>query len=291
MISVFFRLMLATVFCFSIFLFTAISKMEAQHLRLQEPLTIQQIASSVPQPQTLQLMSLGHSEAMADLVWLDALSYFGGNRALARDVTWLDPHINAITELDPHFRLVYEWAGTVIMYGGKIDNRSVMASNRLLEEGIERFPEDWMLCFMLAINYYFEMTPTTEEERTRYRELGIYYFQRASHLPNAPAYLRLAAASVARRYGDHEIALETAMVGYLSMQNSRLDTNSLYFQLDQLLPPNERAIFTATRAFELKMPRLSITGEGGEALQRVWHPEPFYLQDPPSIAELLRFDL
>jgi hypothetical protein len=133
----------------------------------------------LPDAQALRLIALGHSEVAADLVWIRALSYFAVHFGLDRDYRWLESYIETIIALDPNFRMIYQWAGVVTMYGGqRIDNAAVEASNRFLLAGHERYPDEWIYPFMLGCNYRFELRPETEEQAAEWRIQGAQYLRR-----------------------------------------------------------------------------------------------------------------
>ncbi len=213
------------------------SRVDATTRRQIEQPAVREISSNVPDPQALRWVSLGHHEALADLVWLNALSFFGEHFARRHDPRWLFPHFEAITTLDPHFMLVYEWAGTAIMYGGEITNTTVMASNEVLEQGIEQFPLAWNLHFMLGVNYAVELRPSSPEQRAQWRSTGGAYIARAATLPNAPAYLTVVAQTYLRDSSDWAVRYDSLASSMLWLQN-RLDVNSARAQLRIVAPPD-----------------------------------------------------
>src|SRR5262245_32515353 len=100
----------------------------------------------LPRPSVLQRLSLGHHELTADLVFIRAIIYFGGEMAGRRDYTWLDNYLETIVALDPQFRTPYRWAGVATMYHGKkITPEDVRHSIHFLELGVKAFPDDWEL--------------------------------------------------------------------------------------------------------------------------------------------------
>ena len=156
-------------------------------------------SAAVPSGSTLRLVAMGYPEAMADMMWLDALSFLGANFKKRHSTDWLAPHLNAISTLDPQFSLVYEWAATVVMYSGIITNETVRASNEILEVGTARFPNSWELHFMLAVNYLVELRASDDEERAANVRYGTRMLSRASRMPGAPDWLNASASGWARR--------------------------------------------------------------------------------------------
>jgi hypothetical protein len=174
-------------------------------------------AYMLPEPRALQVIGLGHDEMMADLVWLRALSYFAGQFVGDRDFRWLDRYIETVIALDPNFRMIYEWAGAVVISGAEaITNERVHVANRFLEMGRQRYPDDWRLNFMLGCNYRFELRPANEEQEQAWRLLGGTYLRRAAELPDAPAWLSLTALRTLERYGADDEAVQRGIQAFLA---------------------------------------------------------------------------
>ena len=169
------------------------SRLSAQLIMASQPRRAYQEAYLLPEPEAMRALGLGNDELMADLVWLRALSYFAVHFHFDQDYRWLDRYIDTIIALDPKFRMIYHWAGVVAMYGGQvIDNRAVMTSIRFLEMGRERYPDDWLLNFMLGINYGHELVPENEAQRRAWSLLSATYLAHAAAQPEAPSWLALA---------------------------------------------------------------------------------------------------
>jgi len=133
--------------------------------------------------------------------------------------------------------MIYQWAGVVTMYGGQvIDNQAVMASNRFLEMGVERYPDEWLLAFMLGCNYRFEMIPETEEQAAEWRVLGAGYLRQAAQLPGAPPRLALTASRILDRYGEAEQGSTLATEAFLSRRVLQTGTLDLSLSLQRNLP-------------------------------------------------------
>ena len=180
----------------------------------------------LPEPGTLRALSLGHHEMMADLIWVRALSYFAVHFSLDRDYRWLDRYIETVIELDSDFRLIYEWAGVATIYGGqRIDNEAVSASSRFLQMGLDRYPDDWRLNFMLGCNYRYELRPSSAEEREEWRRIGAFHLARAGQSPDAPAWLALTAGGIYERLGDRQASIALDRHAFLVAQGTASATN------------------------------------------------------------------
>ncbi|MBN1946205.1 MAG: hypothetical protein JW797_11050 [Bradymonadales bacterium] len=191
----------------------------------------------LPSSTTLKALGLGHDELMADLVWLKALAYFASHFYLDRDFRWLDRYIETMVELDPDFRMVYHWAGVVTMYGGqRIDNQAVQNSIRFLEQGRQRYPDDWLFNFMLGVNYRYELTPTSEEEARQWRLMGATYLSRAAQLPGAPPWLVLNASRNLEEYGATQEGIALDRQYFLTHRGALSATLAAEMQLHRLFP-------------------------------------------------------
>lgn len=265
--------------------YAGLFKTNATIERYSAPVGTLEIASNVPSGEVLRMLSLGHNEALADLLWLNALSYYGQYAHLDTEITWLDPHINAITTVDPRFRLVFEWAGSVIMYSTVIDNESVQAANRFLQLGVDRFPNDWNLRFMLGMNYYFELQPspsTTPEELAEWRRFGAEQLAVAAGLPNAPTNLQLTAVSFLRRGAPWSRQVQTYRESFLNADEGAART--LRRSLHLSMPPDEAALWMARRRLVTESLRRDLQwGFPPFDLALALHPSPTHLYAPSEL--------
>ncbi len=164
----------------------------------------------LPPAEWLPAMSLGHEEALADLLWMRALIYFGDELEHRGRVRHVFGYADAILELDPGFRDVYRWAGTVGMYrpAGHTaeDVREAVA---YLERAVRQFPDDGELAWDLGASYAYELAPLIEdeEEKERLRELGVEHMQAAARLSAGPHWLVLSNATQLERLGRTEQAI------------------------------------------------------------------------------------
>lgn len=260
------------------------SKLAATLLRAGEPIPARSSSASPTSSVTAwRLLSLGHHEAAADLLWLNALSQFAQTYGLARDPHWMDRHIDAVVGVDPRYRIVYEWAGTIVMYGALINNESVAASIRHLERGLERFPGDSVLLSMLAINYLFEYQPLNEADNERVQRLGREALIRAADAPDATSTIRLAAATVARKSGTRAEAYATARAGLLADDGAE-QVRSLRTQLGEVLRGPELRALLQEREVLVALRRELYWGSLAAESALALHPEPRLLFSASDLA-------
>ncbi|MBI2892099.1 MAG: hypothetical protein HYY06_01005 [Deltaproteobacteria bacterium] len=165
----------------------------------------------LPAPEALPLLSLGWRQALADLMWVSALVYFGNQISEHGQLRHLTARTDAILALDPSFRDVYKWIAVVVVYNsGRITRGDIETSNRYLERGIRAFPRDGELRYLLAFNYAVEMTPfvVNDEERLAFMRKAADLFHAASRLPGAPSDAALMAAEMSEQGGGRRLAIQ-----------------------------------------------------------------------------------
>lgn len=164
----------------------------------------------LPAPEWLDLFSLGHREALADLIWARALVYYGEEFAAQGDVEHVFDYAEAMLALDPDFRAVYEWVGTAGVYRpADTTAEDVARAAEIMERGAARFPNDGDLAWQVGATLAFELPiryPPHSPERDRAQERGAVYLMRASELGAAPPYAMLTSATLLARVGRAELA-------------------------------------------------------------------------------------
>ena len=135
----------------------------------------------LPSGDYLRMASLGYRELAADLLWLQAIQVMGEKKLSEEEGHWLYHALDRITTLDPKFVRAYEAGSHALCILVLMPNES----NRLLEKGMKHNPQEWMLPFLLGINYYFEVGDDEKAAEA---------MAKAASLPGAPERLmRLAA--------------------------------------------------------------------------------------------------
>ena len=154
---------------------------------------------------TVRLLTLGYNQAAADVLWLKSIQYFVDHLLTDRRYPWLEHFVDQVIALDPRFKQVYLWAGGCILYGQEIVPERVHRANRIYRLALERFPEDYEPAYRLGMNYFSELRVDDPEERERYRNMGLAYFERAAHAPNAPPNILPLIRGIAKRQGRDEV--------------------------------------------------------------------------------------
>lgn len=206
----------------------------------------------LPKPGALKALALGHHELVADLVFIRAIIYFGGQFYGTRDYRWLENYLDTIVALDPEWKTPYRWAGVATMYDGRtITNASVEQSNHFLSLGIEHFPRDWELHFMLGCNHLFELKTDDPAQRMAWRRKGAELVRHAALVGGGPPWLPLLAASMMREDGQNEAAVRHLEEVFLSTQDDKTREEvknrllSLHAKIDLSRAERQRADFEA----------------------------------------------
>ncbi|MCU1278007.1 MAG: hypothetical protein JWM53_1553 [bacterium] len=176
----------------------------------------------LPQPSALHGLALGHDELAADLVFIRGLVYFGTQLEQKGEYRWLENYLDTITKLDPRWKTPFRWAGTATMYNGRpITNAAVMMSTHFLERGVQQFPDDWELPFMLGTNYLFELKSDDPKQRDEWRRIGGEWIRHAAIVGGAPPWVPLLAATIMREEGREEAAVRHLEEVYVTTQDDK----------------------------------------------------------------------
>jgi hypothetical protein len=165
----------------------------------------------IPEPSALPLLSLGYREALADLIWIQALVYTGSEFIHRGDLGNVFRYADAIIMLDPKFRAAYRWAGTLGIYRPKgvtiEDHRRTI---RYLEAAVREFPEDGELRWELGATMAYEIAPLLplrSAERERWKVRAREQFFEAARRGAGPSWIGVTAAMDDARAGSVERAL------------------------------------------------------------------------------------
>lgn len=161
----------------------------------------------LPPPEWLEVVSLGHREALAGLIWLDALVYFGEDIGHGGSVVHLYRYADAMLALDPYFKKVYRWVASAALYRpGFVKVEYAYTAIAYLERAVRLFPDDGELAWDLGANYVYELIPllTSREEKARARMRGVEHLRVAALRGYGPPWLAMSTASEFDRLGRTE---------------------------------------------------------------------------------------
>ena len=157
----------------------------------------------LPSGRHTKALTLGFSNLAADVLWVRAVSYFGGHMLTDREYPWLYRILVQVTTLDPTFSYPYVFGGMALA----LKPASVDESIAMLTRGMTNYPGDWRYPFYIGFNaFYNQRDPVRASELMRY----------AASLPGSPEYLPRLAASLLAESGRLDAAvrfLETMAEG------------------------------------------------------------------------------
>jgi tetratricopeptide (TPR) repeat protein len=161
----------------------------------------------LPPPIWLRVLSLGHREALADMLWLRSLLYFTDELHHRGEVKHLYDYTDAMLGLDEHFKKVYLWVSSCALYRtGTVTDRDARKAIEYLERAVRLFPDDGELAWTLGATYSYELVPLLEDENAQLeaKRRGLEHLTVAALRGAGPPWLALSAASELRRLGHTE---------------------------------------------------------------------------------------
>jgi len=162
----------------------------------------------LPPPEWLQVMSLGHRRALADLIWLRALIYFGDEFENRGAVKHVFNYGESMLALDPDFRRVYRWVGVAGVYTPTgSPPEFIERAIDVLRRGVERFPDDGELAWDAGATITYELLPNLPKDdpgRERWEAEGNEYMIAAARLGAGPPWLVLTNATSLRKLGEKD---------------------------------------------------------------------------------------
>lgn len=214
------HLLLLGIFVASLFAVAALAHRRA--LALREEAADADRHVTIPSPSAARIMSLGYTEMAADIAWVRMLVYYGNGLVHDNGMPDTEALVRLVNVLDPQFRKVYTWgAYATTMRQGMATDEEYQSSVDILRRGIQVFPNDWELSWILGIRLFLEMKGGTDEEKARRKEEGVMYIERAMHNPKAPKDLPLLAASLRTQLGQKEQALRDLQEMILNTEDDK----------------------------------------------------------------------
>jgi hypothetical protein len=140
-------------------------------------------------------MALGFDNLAADLYWIRAVVYYGGQRRSTETPSYelLHPLLDLVTTLDPRFRVAYRFGAIFLTEGYPSGPGRPDLAIGLLQKGLRFDPERWEYLHDVGFVRYWAL----RDYRGAARE-----FERAAALPGAPAWLKPLAAVTLLEGGD-----------------------------------------------------------------------------------------
>lgn len=168
--------------------------------------------AQIPRPMVARLVSLGHTEWMVDVLWINALLYYSDTLHARLPSRYLRSYSRTMTELDPKFRQAYLWGALALAYrSASVTVDDLRDAVALLRQGIARIPDDPELHGQLGIYLAFELAPqlpARSEEYRRVRSEGAESLRFACESGWGPGWMPLAATNLLAEAGRHGAAID-----------------------------------------------------------------------------------
>lgn len=208
----------------------------------------------LPAPEWLVAFSLGHREALADLLWMRTLVYYGDEIQHQGQLQHIFEYTEAMLMLDPDFRAPYAWIGTLGVYRPQDTTaEEVERVVAIMERGVERFPDDGPLAWEMGATLAFELPRLHHDHpelANRARERGAHYIMRAEELGAAPPYAALVSERLLARVGRAELAISHLQEVYATTTDLDLQ-NEIALRIASIQSDALGAAFTeANQEFE-----------------------------------------
>ena len=174
-----------------------------------------------PSPEAAPFVTLGYREVAADLLWIRALGYFGGDGATSPGVRNL---VAAIVALDPRFEEAYVWSSLAMQsITMQLTNDDLFAVIAILEGGMRQFPDNYRLPMRVGEIYARGLKTDDPEQQKRWKAEGARYLSRAVRLPDAPKGLGTYVAHLQTEVGQREQAIRDLreLITYTTNTNHR----------------------------------------------------------------------
>ena len=169
--------------------------------------------------ETLKKVLLGFESVAADLYWLRAVQYFGGQRLYSQDKRFelLEPLLDITTTLDPHLNVAYTYGATLLSEPWPTGAGVPLKGLKLIDKGIENNPDYWRFYLDKGFIYFWVL----KDYKT-----AAEIFLEGSELPGAPYWMVATAGRTLARGGERETARELWEILYETAENSQMQSNA-----------------------------------------------------------------
>lgn len=103
-----------------------------------------------PKGSNIRFLVSGYNNLFADLLWIRGAVYYGEEKKTHGKFEYLFHIYNIITSLDERFLNAYIFGAFFINYQLK----NLELSIKLIDKGLEKFPDEWILHFYKGFMYY-----------------------------------------------------------------------------------------------------------------------------------------
>jgi hypothetical protein len=161
----------------------------------------------LPHPVVTRTVSTGYHTMIADILWIRTILIFSDFASSCKEsqAQWLLSMIRTISHLDPKWRTLYFYGGTMM---GVCNEHEI--SDELFLMGHENLPDDYFFPFSLALNAYIYRKDYKEAER---------WMRIAANKEGAPNWYKATVSEMINQQGQRDTSikyLEEELKGNLS---------------------------------------------------------------------------
>lgn len=179
--------------------------------------------AEIPTINVARVVSLGHVEWLADILWINALLYYGEALTARNPGRYVDRYASVMVALDPRFRQAYLWAAVaLVLRTSEVPVQDLRRAAEYLAIGLGFFPGDGELHFQRGATLAFELSPRLprdSDERRQVRAAAAEHFRKSTALGEGPEWMALMTASMLTEAGRPDAAIETLRDGLVRAEN------------------------------------------------------------------------
>jgi tetratricopeptide (TPR) repeat protein len=194
------------------------ARASAQHASGQ---TYEDIYYLPPVP-LLPVLTAGYGSAVADLIWIRLLLYFGEEMIERSQTRYLYNYVDSLLALDADFKAPYGWIAMAALYhAGEVTAADGYRAVEYLERAVARWPDDGELAWDLGATLRFELPPLVSDpaEKAALHERAVEHLATAARLGAGPAWLASLNVQLLEKLGKSEQAIRHLEEMYASVQD------------------------------------------------------------------------
>ena len=179
-----------------------------------QELEVEHDVYGLPSPEQTRLLSLGYSDALADLLYAHVLVSYGIHFQEKRRFEFVGEYLDVINELAPRFRQPYRFADTLLTLQPVAPRaEDYVKARAILERGMEQFPYDAKL-WLTGGQFIAYLGPghlESPEAKAEWRLAGARRLSRACEMvgdDQALPYHCITAAGLLSRSGERAAVIE-----------------------------------------------------------------------------------
>jgi hypothetical protein len=171
-------------------------------------------------PRVVKMLAFGYDGLLADVYWMRAIQYYGRrDEAERRPVRYknLAALLDIATTLDPNMLDVYRGGSNFLGEADPVGAGQPKEALKLLDKGIDHFPNEWRLYFDKGFVYYWFMQDFSNASKT---------WLEGTQTAGAPPWMGSLAALGASRSGAIETARELWLRQYSESNRADVRENA-----------------------------------------------------------------